>query len=40
MRYGYGRITVLLRLEGWHVNAKRVHRLYRLCDGHGGHRCA
>ena len=30
MRYGYRRITVLLRRQGWHVNVKRVHRLYRL----------
>jgi putative transposase len=30
MPYGYRRITVLLRREGWHVNVKRVHRLYRL----------
>src|SRR5262245_14064271 len=30
MRYGYRRITVLLRREGWHVNIKRVHRLYWL----------
>jgi transposase len=30
MRYGYRRITVLLRPEGWHVNVKRAHRLYRL----------
>ena len=30
MRYGYRRITVLLRREGWHVNAKRIHRFYRL----------
>jgi putative transposase len=30
MRYGYRRITVLLRREGWHVNVKRVRRLYRL----------
>ena len=29
-RYGYRRITVLLRREGWPVNHKRVHRLYRL----------
>jgi len=28
MRYGYRRITVLLRREGWRVNVKRVHRLY------------
>ncbi len=27
--YGYRRITVLLRNEGWHVNRKRVHRLWR-----------
>jgi transposase InsO family protein len=25
-RYGYRRITALLRLEGWHVNHKRVKR--------------
>jgi putative transposase len=30
MRYGYRRIAVLLRREDWHVNVKRVHRLYRL----------
>ena len=30
MRYGYRRITVLLRREGWHVNVKRVRRLYNL----------
>ena len=29
MRYGYRRIHVLLRREGWEVNAKRVYRLYR-----------
>jgi len=28
-RYGYRRLTVLLRREGWHVNHKRVYRLYR-----------
>jgi len=27
--YGYRRITVLLRREGWHVNAKRTYRLYK-----------
>ena len=27
-RFGYERIHVLLRREGWHVNLKRVHRLY------------
>lgn len=29
VRYGYRRITVLLRRDGWTVNAKRVQRLYR-----------
>jgi len=28
IRYGYKRITVLLRREGWQVNHKRVYRLY------------
>ena len=28
VRYGYRRLHVLLRREGWHVNAKRVYRLY------------
>jgi putative transposase len=28
-RYGYRRLTVMLRREGWKVNAKRVYRLYR-----------
>lgn len=28
VRYGYQRIHVLLRREGWHVNHKRVHRIY------------
>jgi putative transposase len=27
-RFGYRRLTVLLRREGWPVNHKRVHRLY------------
>ncbi len=30
VRYGYLRIHVLLRREGWQVNKKRVHRLYKL----------
>jgi len=30
VRYGYRRLAVMLRREGWHVNDKRVHRLYRL----------
>ena len=29
VRYGYQRIHVLLRLEGWLVNRKRVYRLYK-----------
>ncbi len=29
VRYGYRRLTVLLRREGWSINAKRVYRLYR-----------
>jgi putative transposase len=29
MRYGYFRIYILLRREGWIVNQKRVYRLYR-----------
>lgn len=29
IRYGYRRIHVLLRREGWQVNHKRVYRLYR-----------
>lgn len=29
-RFGYYRIFVLLRREGWRVNLKRVRRLYRL----------
>jgi putative transposase len=28
-RYGYRRLWVLLRREGWHVNHKKVLRLYR-----------
>ena len=28
-RFGYLRLHVLLRREGWRVNKKRVHRLYR-----------
>jgi putative transposase len=29
-RFGYQRITVMLRRDGWRVNRKRVRRLYRL----------
>lgn len=28
-RYGYRRVTALLRNEGWHVNHKRIERLWR-----------
>jgi putative transposase len=27
VRYGYRRLTVLLRREGWAVNAKRIYRI-------------
>jgi putative transposase len=29
-RFGYRRVHVLLRRDGWYVNMKRVRRLYRL----------
>ena len=28
VRFGYRRLTVLLRRDGWPVNAKRIYRLY------------
>ena len=28
-RYGYRRITALLRIQGWHVNYKSVERIWR-----------
>ena len=28
-RYGYKRITGLLQMAGWNVNAKRVQRIWR-----------
>jgi putative transposase len=28
VRFGYRRLTVMLRREGWPVNAKRIYRLY------------
>ncbi len=28
-RYGYRRVTALLRMEGWLVNRKRVQRIWR-----------
>ena len=30
VRYGYYRIYILLRREGWKINHKRVYRLYRM----------
>ena len=30
VRYGYRRLHVLLRREGWRINHKRVYRLYKL----------
>jgi putative transposase len=30
VRFGYRRIYLLLRREGWRVNHKRIHRLYCL----------
>lgn len=30
VRWGYRRIHVLLRRQGWQINTKRVHRLYCL----------
>jgi putative transposase len=30
VRFGYRRLTVLLKREGWPVNAKRIYRLYGL----------
>jgi putative transposase len=32
VRYGYRRIHILLKREGWRVNHKRVYRLYRKED--------
>jgi putative transposase len=29
VRYGYRRVHVLLRREGWAVNAKRIYRIYK-----------
>jgi transposase InsO family protein len=28
MRFGYRRLTLILRREGWRVNPKRIYRLY------------
>ena len=38
-RYGYRGVWAMLRREGWKVNKKRVHRLWRSgCIGCGGGR--
>ena len=29
VRYGYRRLHILLKREGWQINHKRIHRLYR-----------
>ena len=29
VRYGYRRVHVQLRREGWEVNHKKVHRIYK-----------
>ena len=29
VRYGYRRVYYILRRDGWHVNLKKVYRLYR-----------
>lgn len=29
VRYGYRRVHMLLRREGWTINVKKVHRIYR-----------
>lgn len=31
-RYGYRRVWALLRREGWQVNRKRIHRLWRVAQ--------
>jgi len=28
LRFGYRRLTMLLRRDGWPVNAKRIYRIY------------
>ena len=29
LRYAYRRLGILLKREGWHVNAKVIYKLYR-----------
>ena len=33
VRYGYRRVHVLLRREGWEVNIKMTHRIYKGLSG-------
>jgi transposase InsO family protein len=40
VRLGYRRLTVLLRREGWRVNAKWIYRLYCGRGAHGAHHAA
>lgn len=32
VRFGYRRVHVLLRRDGWMVNPKRIYRLYKKTD--------
>lgn len=32
VRYGYRRVHVLLKRDGWPINAKRIYRLYKEMD--------
>ncbi|OWK25881.1 hypothetical protein AJ87_49645, partial [Rhizobium yanglingense] len=36
VRYGYRRVHVLLKRDGWPVNPKRIYRLYK--EGHAAYR--
>lgn len=29
VRYGYRRVDILLKREGWDVNLKRIYRIYK-----------
>ena len=39
VRYGYRRLYILLRREGWKVNHKRTYRIYRDEDCRSGPSC-
>ena len=32
LRYGYRRVHILIKREGWPVNPKRIYRLYKEMD--------